>query len=111
MLSAHVRRGSGGFGAHDSSSSTRLNSAHERADTTDGHFASGGTDRDAFGGSMTPPTLTGIFLDSATRYRNPAMFMRKRDGVWEPISAERAVADVESLAFGLKELGVASGDR
>jgi long-chain acyl-CoA synthetase len=37
--------------------------------------------------------------------------MRKGPGGWESISADRALADVESLALGLAALGVERGDR
>src|SRR5436190_358197 len=58
-----------------------------------------------------PETLVQIFLDSAARYRKPAMFMRKAGGAWESISAERARADVENLALGLEAMGIQRGDR
>jgi long-chain acyl-CoA synthetase len=58
-----------------------------------------------------PETLVQIFLDSAERFRKPAMFMRKAGGKWESISAERARADVENLALGLKEMGIQRGDK
>jgi long-chain acyl-CoA synthetase len=56
-------------------------------------------------------TLIGIFLESVDRYRKPALFMRKRGHEWEGISAERALAEVESLALGLRQLGLGRGDR
>jgi long-chain acyl-CoA synthetase len=58
-----------------------------------------------------PETLVQIFLDSAARYRKPAMFMRKAGGAWESISAERARTDVENLALGLEEMGIRRGDK
>src|SRR5437867_6365217 len=56
-------------------------------------------------------TLISTFLDTVTKHRKPAQFMRKTAGGWESISAERALADVESLALGLGELGIGHGDR
>jgi long-chain acyl-CoA synthetase len=58
-----------------------------------------------------PETLIGIFLDTVDRHRKSAQFMRKVAGRWESIPAERALADVECLALGLRELGVGRGDR
>jgi len=56
-------------------------------------------------------TLISTFLDTVAKHRKPAQFMRKTAGGWESISAERALADVESLALGLGELGICRGDR
>jgi long-chain acyl-CoA synthetase len=63
-----------------------------------------------------PKTLISIFLDSVTRHRKPALFMRRvadtaGHGRWESLSSERARADVESLALGLAALGIRRGDR
>jgi long-chain acyl-CoA synthetase len=55
-------------------------------------------------------TLIGIFLDTVERLRKPAQFMRKSGGAWESRSAEQALADVERLAMGLRDLGVGPGD-
>src|SRR5207247_7125585 len=52
-----------------------------------------------------------IFLDAVVKHRKPAQFIRKRAGRWEPVPAERALADVESLGFGLLESGIRRGDR
>ena len=56
-------------------------------------------------------TLVGIFLETVAKYDKPAQFMRKNARGWESIPAARALADVESLALGLADLGVARGDR
>ena len=61
-------------------------------------------------------TLIRIFLDSVVRHPKPALFMRRVEdqagaGQWEPLSSERARADVESFALGLAGLGVRRGDR
>ncbi len=63
-----------------------------------------------------PNTLIRIFLDSVTRHRKAALFMRRLPdtagrGRWESLSSERSRADVESLALGLAGLGVRRGDR
>jgi long-chain acyl-CoA synthetase len=58
-----------------------------------------------------PDTLVQIFLDTVAKHRKPAQFMRKAAGAWESIPADRARADVESLALGLRELGIGRGDR
>ena len=58
-----------------------------------------------------PGTLIGIFLDTVATHRKPVQFMRKRAGRWESIAAAAALAEVESLALGLRALGVQPGDR
>ncbi|MBI5708787.1 MAG: long-chain fatty acid--CoA ligase [Candidatus Eisenbacteria bacterium] len=55
-------------------------------------------------------TLIRIFLETVSRHRKPAQFVRKRDGRWEAVSAEAALADVERLALGLRHFGVGRGD-
>jgi long-chain acyl-CoA synthetase len=57
-----------------------------------------------------PRTLTAIFLDAVSTHRKPDQFLRKRAGVWESISAARALEDVETLALGLAERGIVRGD-
>jgi long-chain acyl-CoA synthetase len=56
-------------------------------------------------------TLIGIFLAAVVTFRRPDQFMRRAAHDWEPISAERALGDVEALALALRELGVEPGDR
>jgi long-chain acyl-CoA synthetase len=56
-------------------------------------------------------TLIGIFLDTVTRHARSDLFLRKHEGRWEPISAERAREDVEALGTALMALGVGRGDR
>jgi long-chain acyl-CoA synthetase len=56
-------------------------------------------------------TLVRIFLDTVAAHDKAAQFLRKGAKGWESISAERARADVESLALGLSDLGVQAGDR
>ena len=56
-------------------------------------------------------TLIRIFLDAVRTHRRPDQFMRRTAHGWETIAAERALADVESLALALRELGLERGDR
>ncbi len=60
---------------------------------------------------MASDTLTGIFLDTVSTYRNPSQFMRKAAHGWESIPAERVLGDVECLALALRDLGVGRGDK
>jgi long-chain acyl-CoA synthetase len=60
---------------------------------------------------MPAETLIGIFLDAVSTHRKPDLFQRKGPQGWESIPAERALAEVESLALALRELGVSRGDR
>ena len=56
-------------------------------------------------------TLIRIFLGTVSAHRRPDQFMRRTEAGWEAIGAERALADVESLALALRELGVERGER
>ena len=60
---------------------------------------------------MAADTLIGIFLETMDTHRKPDQFMRKTAQGWESIAAERALADVESAALALRDLGVEKGDR
>jgi long-chain acyl-CoA synthetase len=60
---------------------------------------------------MAADTLIGIFLETVATHRKPDQFMRKTPQGWESIAAERALADVESVALALRERGVEKGDR
>ncbi|MBI1799356.1 MAG: long-chain fatty acid--CoA ligase [Candidatus Eisenbacteria bacterium] len=55
-------------------------------------------------------TLIGIFLETVSRYRKSAQFMRKAAGRWDAVSAERALGDVERFGLGLQDLGIRRGD-
>jgi long-chain acyl-CoA synthetase len=57
------------------------------------------------------PTLIGLFIETVEKHRKPAQMMRKLEGRWESLSAERVLSDVESLGLGLASLGVEPGDR
>jgi long-chain acyl-CoA synthetase len=56
-------------------------------------------------------TLIQLFFDTVDHRPRPDLFMRKVHGRWEEISAERSLADVESLGLALRELGLQTGDR
>src|SRR5580765_775559 len=56
-------------------------------------------------------TLIGIFLDTVERLHKPVQFIRREAGRWENVPADEALADVESLALGLRAQGVGPGDR
>src|SRR5215831_17405343 len=55
--------------------------------------------------------LPGIFLEAVERFDKPAQFLVKRDGAWRPIAAREARDTVEAVALGLRDIGVARGDR
>jgi long-chain acyl-CoA synthetase len=55
-------------------------------------------------------TLIRIFLDAVSTFDSQSQFMRRGADGWESIPARRALDDVECLALGLRELGLASGD-
>ncbi len=56
-------------------------------------------------------TLIRLFLDTVATWHKPVQFLRRAERGWETISAERALTDVESLALGLRHLGIRHGDR
>ncbi len=56
-------------------------------------------------------TLIRLFLDTVDTWHKPAQYMRRGETGWESISADRVLADVESLALGLRQLGIARGER
>jgi long-chain acyl-CoA synthetase len=56
-------------------------------------------------------TLIRLFLDTVATWHKPAQFLRRGEQGWEAISADRALADVESLSLGLRHLGIRRGDR
>src|SRR5262249_45720371 len=61
--------------------------------------------------TRVPGTLIELFLETVERRPRPDLFLRKIQGRWEPLSAARARADVESLALALEDLGLGRGDR
>jgi long-chain acyl-CoA synthetase len=56
-------------------------------------------------------TLIRLFFDTVATWHKPAQFLRRQEGGWERISADRALVDVESLGLGLRHLHVERGDR
>jgi len=56
-------------------------------------------------------TLIRLFLDAVATWHKPAQFLRRGEHGWEAISADRALADVETLGLGLRHLGLRAGDR
>lgn len=56
-------------------------------------------------------TLIRLFLDTVETWHKPAQYLRRGESGWESIPADRALADVESLALGLRQLGIARGER
>ena len=56
-------------------------------------------------------TLIRLFLDTVATWHKPAQFLRRGEQGWEAISADRALADVESFGLGLRHLGIRRGDR
>ena len=56
-------------------------------------------------------TLIGIFLETVQKHDKAAQFVRRTARGWEPISARQSLADVESFALGLADLGIGRGDR
>jgi long-chain acyl-CoA synthetase len=60
---------------------------------------------------MSAETLIGIFLEAVDARHRPDQFMRRGSAGWEPIAADRALADVEALALALRDQGIERGDR
>ena len=58
-----------------------------------------------------PKSLAELFYYAKKRYNRPdALNYRDKDG-WKPISSDEFIGRAESIALGLKELGVERGDR
>jgi long-chain acyl-CoA synthetase len=55
-------------------------------------------------------TLIRLFLDTVATWHKPAQFLRRGEHGWEAISADRALADIETLGLGLRHLGLRAGD-
>ena len=61
---------------------------------------------------MSARTLTELFFDAVHTYgAHPAAFRHKVDGAWRDVSHQEAAARVQGLSLGLRELGLAAGDR
>ncbi len=61
--------------------------------------------------NSTPGTLTRLFFDAIERFDKPDALQVKRDGVYRPISSRELGDRVRQVAIGLRELGIAHGDR
>ena len=62
--------------------------------------------------SASPRTLTELFFDAVQHYGNhPAAFRYKADGVWHDVTHQEAAARVQALSMGLRELGIAPGEK
>ena len=63
-------------------------------------------------GQMTKPgTICDLFFSNVTTFDKSDAFISKRDGCWKSISTREFKEAVESLAIGLKSLGLSKGDR
>jgi long-chain acyl-CoA synthetase len=61
---------------------------------------------------MNQGTLTKLFFDAVERHAGrAAAFRSKIGGEWKPITHREAEARVRNVSLGLRELGVAPGDR
>src|SRR5438876_1893199 len=57
-------------------------------------------------------TLTRLFFDAVEQHAShPAAFRYKTGGVWKPVLHREAAERVRAIALGLRELGIAAGDR
>src|SRR6266852_6103861 len=62
--------------------------------------------------SAPPRTLTELFFDAVQAYgAHPAAFRHKADGAWRDVSHQEAAARVQALSLGLRELGLAAGEK
>ena len=60
---------------------------------------------------MAERTLCDIFYRSVDTFRKPDHLRVKRGGEWRDTSSDEFKAAVEELSMGLRELGIAKGDR
>ncbi len=62
--------------------------------------------------SAPPRTLTELFFTAVERYAShPAAFRYKAAGAWTPLTHREAEARVRAISLGLRELGIAAGER
>ena len=62
--------------------------------------------------SAPPRTLTELFFNAVQAYgAHPAAFRHKADGAWRDVSHQDAAARVQALSLGLRELGLAAGEK
>ncbi len=61
---------------------------------------------------MSARTLTELFFEAVQTYgAHPAAFRHKVDGAWRDVSHQEAAARVQALSLGLRELGLAAGEK
>src|SRR5437867_8857876 len=61
---------------------------------------------------MSARTLTELFFDAVERYADhAAAFRYKADGAWRDFTHRDAVARVQALSLGLRELGLGAGEK
>ncbi|HKW42051.1 MAG TPA: long-chain fatty acid--CoA ligase [Gemmatimonadales bacterium] len=61
---------------------------------------------------MSVRTLTELLFDAVDRYGgHPAAFRHKVDGAWRDVTHRAAATRVQALSLGLRELGLAAGDK
>jgi long-chain acyl-CoA synthetase len=61
---------------------------------------------------VSPGTLTGLFFDAGERYgAHPAAFRHKAGGEWKAVTHRAAEERVRAISLGLRELGIAPGER
>ena len=71
-----------------------------------------GAEAMASGGPRPAPgTLNRLFLEAVEHHDKPAALQFKEGGTWHPVSHRELADRVRRLALGLRELGVARGDR
>ena len=62
--------------------------------------------------SASPRTLTELFFDAVQTYgAHPGAFRHKADGAWRNVTHQEAAARVQALSLGLRELGLAAGEK
>ena len=62
--------------------------------------------------SASPRTLTELFFDAVQTYgAHAAAFRYKVDGAWRDVRHQEAAARVQALSLGLRELGLAAGEK
>ncbi len=62
--------------------------------------------------SAPPRTLTELFFDAVRTYgAHPAAFRHKVAGAWRDVSHQEVAARVQGLSLGLREVGLAAGEK
>jgi len=62
--------------------------------------------------SASPRTLTELFFDAVRTYAaHTAAFRYKAEGAWRDVTHQEAAARVQALSLGLRELGLAAGEK